>query len=71
MNHQVLLAKYIRHVCGCEGVTFLEDDFRRRDSDGYEWSAPFTDEEWQELRRLHTEFEAELKQVRASRTGMK
>lgn len=48
VNYEELLKKFIKHVDGCEGVTFLgwRDEFG-----GQKW----TDEEWEVLKRLESE----------------
>ena len=50
-----LIKKYADHVASCEGVSFLED--RYSGSCGGADDAVFTDEEWDELRRIAGEEE--------------
>ena len=47
-----VLRKYIIHVWNCEGVHFLESDLRRDQSEGYDVTPQFTDEEWRLLRDI-------------------
>lgn len=44
-DYKALLVKYIRHVDGCEGVSFLRDGIDRD-------AGSFNEEEWSELQRL-------------------
>lgn len=51
MDYKTLLSKYIEHVGGCEGETFIDaSDYWPSVSD-----VEFTDEEWAELQALHHE----------------
>lgn len=47
-DFQTLIRKYAEQVGACEGVTFLEDQYRELYSD----HPIFTDEEWQLLRSI-------------------
>ena len=55
VDYRALLKKYIQHVGGCEGVTFLSD---HRTPGGYSYQDGFTPEEWAALKALEYEQEA-------------
>jgi len=56
VNYRELLKKYIGHVAGCEGVSFIGSRYMPNE---------FTDEEWEELQRLDEELLEEEKRQRA------
>lgn len=56
VNYRELLKKYIGHVAGCEGVSFIGPRYMPNE---------FTDEEWEELQRLDEELLEEEKRQRA------
>lgn len=53
---ETLIQKYATHVGGCEGVSYLESQYRYAGM-GLELADEFTDEEWAEIRRIAEETE--------------
>ncbi len=50
---ETLIYKYATHVGNCEGVSFLEDQYREASSAPFR----FTDEEWEAIRLIAKEDE--------------
>lgn len=63
MDHRELLKKYIEHVSEYEGVSFLADHTRS----SYDGMPVFTDEEWDELKKIESEIEVYVPPVRPMR----
>jgi hypothetical protein len=53
---ETLIQKYATHVGACEGVSFLESQYRYSGM-GLGSADEFTDEEWVEIRRIAEEVE--------------
>ncbi len=53
---ETLIQKYATHVGACEGVSYLESQYRHSGM-GLDNADEFTDEEWAEIRRITEESE--------------